>query len=325
MERDVGSMRLVPAEDKAAIDSALLWPAASPTAAARVEVEDPCRPGRSRRSPDKRHPLLAIANLVVCPVLLVHGWPETWWAFRGVIPALANEHRVVALDLRGFGDSSADAGDYSDAASAEDLHRLVQHLGWGPVHVACQDVSGGLALRFAASHPDDVLSYIGTETTFPGYGQELLADVNNGGSWHLGFFGAPGVPEMLLPGHERAVLEWAYGVMGADPASVTRADFDEFERTYTRPHAERGSAGLYQAIFVDKGGLRELLSEHPVTVPVLAIDGPNRPFTEASLRQVSDDVTAVHIDGVGHLVAQQAPGRFASAVATFIDTVDARR
>ena len=41
------------------------------------------------------------------PVLLVHGWPETWWAFREVIPLLAAAHRVFAVDLRGFGDSSA--------------------------------------------------------------------------------------------------------------------------------------------------------------------------------------------------------------------------
>ncbi|WP_382305428.1 alpha/beta fold hydrolase [Herbiconiux sp. UC225_62] len=258
------------------------------------------------------------------PIVLVHGWPETWWAFRAVIPLLAPSHRVVAVDLRGFGDSSASEDDYSPQASAEDLHRLVEHLGYGPVHLAAQDVSGALAIRFAASHPDDVLSYIGTETTFPGYGMEMLADVNNGGSWHLGFYGTPGIPEMLLPGHERAVLEWAYSVMGADPASVTEADFDEFERTYARPHAERGAAGLYQSLFTDKGALRELLQQHPLTVPVLAIDGPNHPFTEMTLRQVSDDVTAVHIDGVGHFVAQQAPRAFAAAISEFTSRVDAR-
>lgn len=258
------------------------------------------------------------------PILLVHGWPETWWAFRSVIPLLAVSHRVIAVDLRGFGDSSASEGDYTPEASAEDLHRLVKELGYGPVHLAAQDVSGGLAVRFAATYPKDVLSFIGTETTFPGYGMEMLADVNNGGSWHLGFYGTPGIPEMLLPGHERAVVEWAYTVMGADPASVTTADFDEFERTYARPHAERGSAGLYQALFTDKGALREVIDKHPLTVPVLAIDGPNHPFTEMTLRQVSEDVTPVHIEGVGHLIAQQAPAAFTAAILEFTDGVDAR-
>ena len=65
------------------------------------------------------------------PILLVHGWPETWWAFRSVIPLLAASHRVVAVDLRGFGDSTASEGDYTVEASAEDLHRLIEHVGHG--------------------------------------------------------------------------------------------------------------------------------------------------------------------------------------------------
>ena len=84
------------------------------------------------------------------PVLLIHGWPETWWAFRKVIPLLAATHRVFAVDLRGFGDSSTADGSYDAATSAEDMHHLVEHLGAGPVHVLCQDLSGGPGFRFAA-------------------------------------------------------------------------------------------------------------------------------------------------------------------------------
>ena len=58
------------------------------------------------------------------PALLVHGFPETWWAFRGLIPLLAASHRVFAVDLRGFGDSSSADTEYDDATSAEDLHQL---------------------------------------------------------------------------------------------------------------------------------------------------------------------------------------------------------
>ena len=76
------------------------------------------------------------------PILLVHGWPETWWAFRSVIPLLAASHRVVAVDLRGFGEATASEGDYTVEASAEDLHRLIEHVGHGAVHLATQDLSG---------------------------------------------------------------------------------------------------------------------------------------------------------------------------------------
>ena len=85
------------------------------------------------------------------PILLVHGWPETWWAFRKLIPLLAQTHRVFALDLRGFGDSSSTDAEYGEAAAAEDLHRLLEHIEAGPVHLLCQDVSGGTGRRFAAT------------------------------------------------------------------------------------------------------------------------------------------------------------------------------
>ncbi|GAA3951312.1 alpha/beta fold hydrolase [Actinoplanes auranticolor] len=253
-------------------------------------------------------------------ILLVHGWPETWWAFRKLIPLLAATHRVVAVDLRGFGDSGAADGAYDDATSAEDLHHLVTHLGAGPVHLLCQDISGGPGFRFAATHPGDVRSLTAVETTLPGYGLESLADVNHGGSWHVGFLGAPGIPEMLLPGHERQLLAgWAYPMMTATKDAVTDADLDEFVRCYARPHGWRGTAGLYQAIFADAGSTRALAEAHPLTMPVLTVDAVSAPFTEQTFRQVTaGELTAVRLAGVGHLVAQEAPGALAAAILKFL-------
>ncbi len=76
------------------------------------------------------------------PILLVHGFPETWWTFRKIIPLLATSHRVFAVDLRGFGDSDNGPGVYDSKTSAEDLHQLVEELNVGPVHLAGQDISG---------------------------------------------------------------------------------------------------------------------------------------------------------------------------------------
>ncbi|MFI5841228.1 alpha/beta fold hydrolase [Catenuloplanes sp. NPDC051500] len=258
------------------------------------------------------------------PVLLVHGWPETWWAFRTLIPLLAGSHRVYALDLRGFGDSGNADGDYSEPAFAEDLHQLVAHLGAGPVHVVCQDISGGLTFHFAATHPEDVRSFTAIESTIAGYGLEALADVQNGGSWHVGFLGAPGIPELLLPGRERELLAgWAYPMMGATPDAVGETDVDEFVRTYSRPHAWRGTAGLYQSLFADKGRTRALAEAHPLSVPVLTVDAASHPFTQNTFRQVTaGEITAVHLEGVGHLVAQEAPERLAAALLEFTARVD---
>src|SRR5579859_3957319 len=111
------------------------------------------------------------------PVLLVHGFPETWRAFRKLIPLLAASHRVFAVDLRGFGDSDTAPGDYDSKASAEDLHQLIEHLGLGPVHLTGQDISGATVFRLAVTHPEDVLSLTAIETGLAGFGVEKVADV----------------------------------------------------------------------------------------------------------------------------------------------------
>ena len=67
------------------------------------------------------------------PILLIHGFPESWWAFRRLIPLLAESHRVFAVDLRGFGDSRVSENDYGSAVAAEDPHQLIAHLGAGTI------------------------------------------------------------------------------------------------------------------------------------------------------------------------------------------------
>jgi pimeloyl-ACP methyl ester carboxylesterase len=258
------------------------------------------------------------------PILLVHGWPETWWAFRKLIPLLAETHRVFAPDLRGFGDSGNADTEYGEAVTAEDLHHLVEHLGAGPVHLLCQDISGGTGFRFAATHPEDVISFTGVETTLAGFGLEALADVNNFGSWHVGFLGAPGIPGMLLPGHERELLaDFAFPLMNGTEGSITERDVDEFVRTYARPNAWRGTEGLYRGVFSDNGATRALAESHPLAVPVLTVDSAGHPHTENTFRQVTaGEITAVRLDGVGHLVAQEAPEALAATMVEFTGRVD---
>ncbi|ROQ65891.1 pimeloyl-ACP methyl ester carboxylesterase [Streptomyces sp. 840.1] len=261
-------------------------------------------------------------------ILLVYGWPETWWAFRSLIPLLARSHRVLALDLRGFGDSGNADTEYGEAVAAEDLHHLVAHIGAGPVHVLCQDISGGTGFRFTATHPEDVLSFTGVETALAGFGFEALADVNNHGSWHVGFLGTPGIPAMLLPGHERELLaDWAFPLMSGTKDAIGEDDIDEFVRSYARPNAWRGTEGLYRSVLSDGGATRALAESHPIAVPVLTVEAAgHRGITETTFRQVSTgEVTAVHLDGVGHLIAQEAPEQLAAALLEFTGRVDSER
>lgn len=252
-------------------------------------------------------------------ILLVHGFPETWWAFRHLIPLLAARYRVFAVDLRGFGDSAAAGDGFTSRDAAGDLHALIDELGVGPVHLAAQDISGGTAYRLASEHPEDVRSLIAIEMGLAGFGLESFGDVTQGGWWHIGVLAAPGIAEMLFTGREKELLgSWAFPSMTANPNSITESDVDEFARTYSREHGWKGAIGLYQSM-LSEGGDFQARATQKLMMPALAVGGFGGPFTEATLRQVAEGpLEGVFIEGVGHYVALEAPHRLADAILTFI-------
>ena len=264
------------------------------------------------------------------PILLVHGFPETWWTFHKLIPLLAEHHRVYAVDLRGFGDSDNNPGQYDSATSAEDLHQLIQHLDIGPVHLTGQDISGATVFRLATAYPQDVRSLTAIEMGLPGFGLEALADITHGGTWYIGVLAAPGIPEMLLTGREREFLgHFAFPAMSATPGAITDADITESARTYARPNGWRGATGLYQSMLREGPEIQALAKSPGLTVPVLAIGAGGGPFTSATMTQAAavataaSEITSVSLNGVGHYAAMEAPAELAKAIQDFTARIDA--
>ncbi|HEV7963291.1 MAG TPA: alpha/beta hydrolase [Actinoplanes sp.] len=259
------------------------------------------------------------------PILLVHGFPETWWTFHKLIPLLAVNHRVFAVDLRGFGDSDNEPGEYDSRTSAEDLHLLIAQLDVGPVHLTGQDISGATVFRLATTYPQDVLSFTAVEMGLPGFGLEMLADITHGGAWHIGVLAATGIPEMLLAGREREFLgQFAFPAMSATPGAITDADIDEFARTYSRPDGWRGAIGLYQSMLREGSEIKTLAETRGLSVPVLAVGAGGGPFTAGTMSQAtSTKISSVSLDGVGHYAAMEAPEELAKAVLGFVESVDA--
>jgi pimeloyl-ACP methyl ester carboxylesterase len=261
------------------------------------------------------------------PVLLVHGFPETWWVFRRLIPLLAAEHRVVAVDLPGFGGSVLQEGDrpadHSGAAAAATLHALIARLGLGPVHLLGQDIAGNVVFRLAAEHPEDVRSLIAVETLVSGFGLERLADVENGGAWHIGAIATPGVAEFVFTGRMHAFLTqmWFPSLTSVVDA-VTSDDVTELARAYSQPGAWAGPQGLYSSALRDGDELRALAASAGLRVPVLAVDGMGMSTTADGMGSITDGVEAVLLDGVGHHVALEAPERLGDAMRSFMDRTD---
>jgi pimeloyl-ACP methyl ester carboxylesterase len=256
------------------------------------------------------------------PVVLVHGFPESWWAFRRLAPLLARRHRVVALDLRGFGDSSVAPAGFGAAAAADDVVALLEHLDLGPVHLLGQDLSGQVVHRVAATRPELVRSLVAVETALPGFGAEALADVAHGGAWYIGALVADRVADVLLRGREEAFLaDLLYPSYGVTQAVLPAADRAELVRGYARDGGFAGAAGLYRSLLHDGDEVRRLAAR-PLPQPVLAVGSAGGSFTETTMRAVAERVSAVQVDGAGHFLAQEAPERLAEVVEAFLATLE---
>lgn len=243
------------------------------------------------------------------PVLLVHGFPETWTAFRRLIPILAEHHRVYAVDLRGFGDSAVADENFSSMVAADDVHALIENLSVGPMHVVGQDVSGSLVYRLARLHAEDVLTLTAVESGLAGFGAERLADVAHGGAWYIGALASPGVAGLLFESKAHAFIgEYLYPMYGM---AVDAEEVSELARTYGRPGGFMGAAGLYRSMLTEGEELHTLASTS-LTMPVVAVGSRGGDFTHASFSAVtSQNVPAMRLEGVGHYVAQEAPQRLA--------------
>ena len=89
------------------------------------------------------------------PVVLIHGYPQTWWEWRHQIPALAEKYTVIAPDMRGLGDSSRPASGYDKKTIGNDIWRVVNEvLGHESFYLVGHDWGGPTAYAIAAAHPE---------------------------------------------------------------------------------------------------------------------------------------------------------------------------
>ena len=139
------------------------------------------------------------------PLLLVHGWPQTWYAWRMVMPPLARDFQVIAVDQRGIGLSDKPTDGYDPGTQANDLIGLMDALGQQRFALYGTDVGMPLAYAVAADHPDRVVRLIVSEAPLPGVSPSpplFLPPTLNARLWHLAFNQLPKINELLVRGRE---------------------------------------------------------------------------------------------------------------------------
>jgi pimeloyl-ACP methyl ester carboxylesterase len=254
------------------------------------------------------------------PVLLLHGWPQTWYEWRHVIARLAPRYRLIAPDMRGLGDSSRPAGGYDKATVAGDLERLMCEVLQVPrFHLVGHDWGGPVAYALAVRAPLAVRSLTTVDVTMPGDG----SDFSRGGQrWHHGLHREPEqLMERLTAGRERLYLSYLIRMLSHQVHAISEQDLDEYVRCYGQPGAMSAGFAYYRAIPLDIAANEANRARGRLQMPVLALGGGGRGGRglepAASMRAMAANVTGEAVPDSGHFVPEEQPDWLAERLARF--------
>ena len=254
-------------------------------------------------------------------VVLLHGFPFTWFEWRKVMPQLAAKYTVIVPDLRGMGDSEKSEEDYAKTNVAEDIREIVRQLGFGEINLVGKDIGMMVAYAYAAAHPDEVRRLALCESLIPGFGLEELMNPATGGYWHFGFHMQVDIAEMLTKGKEADYLNPMWQMMspvqGAEKAAVA-----EYLRCYSASGGMRGGFQHYKTLLED-GKTNRADFHGKLKMPVLSLNGEKGIPQEQTLhgvRQVAENVTAELIPNAGHTFAEENPDWVSDRLIRFFDS-----
>lgn len=251
------------------------------------------------------------------PLVLLHGFPQSWLMWRLVLPELLERHHIVAIDLRGYGDSAKPAGEagYDKGTMAADIHAVIRALGLADPVLIGHDRGARVARRYGLDYPGALrgLALLDILPVEHVYDQLTAAEIAER-YWHWVFHLVPELPERLIDGHEEEYLERFFA---RTPHLLARLRADgawlDYRRCWLQPGAVEAALNDYRATFrqdvphyraARKAGRR-------LTVPTLLLWGnrgnlANQPVLDI-WRQVATDVRGQAIPQCGHYLPEEQP------------------
>lgn len=256
-------------------------------------------------------------------VVLLHGFPESWYSWRHQLAAMGGQYHCIAPDLRGYGDTD-NKGPYDVETLQRDVLALIDEVGGGPVHVVAHDWGGAIAWLLAINHPEAVRSLAVCNIPHPALmakgirkPRQLLR------SWYIFFFQLPWLPELLLRAQDYQVL--ARGIIrDCKPGTFTREDVEEMLRTW-RKHGLGGGVNWYRAVLRHPAKLPD---PPAVVAPTTLIWGEDDvalgiELTYGTERYV-EDLEVHYLPNTSHWVQQEEPARVNELLARHLERASAR-
>jgi len=255
-------------------------------------------------------------------LVLLHGWPETWYAWAKMMPKLAESYTVVAVDLRGLGDSGpapTDAGNYTADALAGDVQAVLDKMGQHQINLAGHDWGGNVALSFAAEHRDEVRKLIVLEAPPTTDYLHLVAQYPNLFWWDSLFNGAGGdLPEQLIAGRERTFYSSIFANSGG---AIDAAEVDRYVADYSRPGSTHAGMEYFRQQDVGETQADQLIARQgKLPMPVLGVGAEHSmgALVGAELPRIAATVTSAVVPGTNHWLLDEAPDAVTTLITNFL-------
>jgi pimeloyl-ACP methyl ester carboxylesterase len=256
------------------------------------------------------------------PLLLLGGWPQTWYAWREIMLPLARDFSVVAVDPRGVGLSSKPRNGYDTGTLANDIVALMPALGHEHFAMVGHDVGMWTAFALAADHPDRIVRLALAEAVIPGLAPSpplLTSDAAVQRVWHFVFNRLESLNEELVRGRERLFFGHQFATKAVQPLPEHAVD------VYVRMLASdadalRSSFEFYRAldVTIEQNARRR---DSRLRMPVLTIAGAGSlgdGMTTGPIPALTDDLTNVVLPDCGHYPAEEAPEHLLAALTAFL-------
>ncbi|WP_115717784.1 alpha/beta fold hydrolase [Gallaecimonas mangrovi] len=255
-------------------------------------------------------------------LVLLAGFPESWFAWRHVMHHLADKYRIVAVDLPGQGDSDKPLSGYDTQTVAERLHGLIASLELGRYYLAAHDVGAWVAFPYAMLFGEEIRALSLMDAGIPGVSlPDKLPSASDKSwkTWHFSFHAVADLPEALLEGRERLYLQWFFREKTANFYCYGEAELAEYERLLTAPGGLRAGLAFYRELSTSAAQNAELAKKGGLSMPVLALsaDQGSIPDMAATLKPFAEQVFGEQIKDCGHFQPEEQPQAVAQALARF--------
>lgn len=255
------------------------------------------------------------------PLILIPGYPETWWAYHKVMPLLASKYYVVVVEMRGMGSSDKAVSGYEKKNMAKDIHELVKILGFEMVNIGGHDIGAHVAFSFAANHPETTSKLIILDTPHPDSSMYHLPMLPIPGAnylypWWLAFNQVKELPEKLLEGRMAIVIDYLFHNLIIDKQSITDFDKKIYASAYNSKAAIRASNAWYQAFPQD---IEDNKTYAKLKMPVIGIGGSGYQMLQMSLPNTTINLQLKKIEESGHFILSEKPDEVARYIIEFLE------